>query len=146
MDYKKGEGYNFKTENKLQPMGDSLKAVHEIEADLTDSEDVEAMIKYLEDLDGDKDLKAIQQSKRPKMSIQDKVAMAMKDPAGTYIIKDGKRISLSQYMKNSKSMNNRNNFNFQDKKDARFEDGKQVGPNNTSGDYNSMVFNTKKVK
>ncbi len=43
-------------------------------------------------------------------------------------------------------MNNRNNFNFQDKKDARFEDGKQVGPNNTSGDYNSMVFNTKKVK
>ena len=146
MDYKNGEGYDFKTDNKLQPMGSDLKAVNEIEADLTDVEEVDNMIKYLEDLDGDKDLKAIQQSKRPKMTIQEKVAMAMKDPAGTYIIKDGKRISLSRYMKNSNAMNTRKNFDFQKKTDSRFENGKQVGPNNTAGDYNSMVFNTKKVK
>ena len=139
------EGYKFTGDvEEYQPMGSELKPVHEMEVtDLSDPVQVEELQKYLKELDNDPSVKALNEMKRPKMSMEQKKEMALKDPAGTFIIKDGKRISLAQYMKNSKSMNTRKNFDFQSEKENS-ELGDKA--NTSNSDNNAMVFNTKKVK
>jgi|LGOV01.1.fsa_nt_gb hypothetical protein len=133
---------------KYQPMGDGLKPANEMEiVDLADENQVQDMIDYLSKIGKDPDVKKLQQAKSPNLSVAQKLEMFKEDPAGTYIVKNGKRISIAQFMKNKNSLNTRNNFNFQkDKKDPRFADGNPNAKEIPPGDYNSMVFNQKKVK
>ena len=132
--------------DEFQPMGDKLKSVNEMEiADLTDEQQVQDMIEYLSKVSDDPDVKKLQGAKHPDLTVAQKLEMFKKDPAGTYIVKDGKRVSMSQYMKNKKSLNTRDNFNFQKEDDPRFAKGNANVANTQPDNYNSMVFNQKKV-
>lgn len=147
MERNKGEGYDFKQDNGFQPMGGKLKPIHEISADLTNEVEVEAVMKYLGELGSDKELQAIQKGKRSsKLTIQQKMEMFKKDPGGTFIVKNGKKIGLAQFSKNNKAMNSRDNFNFQEGQDPNYADGNNNVATTPNSDYNSMVNNTKKVK
>ena len=147
MERNKNEGYDFKTTGGLQPIGGTLKPQHEIEADLTKEHEVESVMNFLSGLSDDDEVQALQKKNRkPKLTIDQKIAMFKKDPGGTFIIKDGRKISLAQYAKNARAMNSRKNYDFQNSKDSNFEDGNKNVPNTPNSDYNSMVFNTKKVK
>ena len=142
------EGFKFKGEvDKYAPMGDKLKPVNEMEiADLTDETQVQEVIKYLSELNRDPEVKKLQKAKSPNHSVADNQKMFMEDPAGTYIKKDGNRVTVSQYMKNKNSSNTRDNFNFQKEGDPRFDKGNPNAQKIAPDNYNSMVFNTKKVK
>jgi hypothetical protein len=144
----KFEGYKFEgIVDEFQPMGDKLRPVHEMEiADLSDPNQVEQMIGYLSKLGKDPEVKNLQQQSHPQLTVHQKQQMFKEDPSGSYIVKDGKRVSLAQYRKNKKSMNSRNNFNFQKEGDPRFADGNKNAQKTPPKDYNSMVFHNKKVK
>lgn len=141
------EGYKAEgVVDEFQPMGNKLKPVHEMEiADLTDEQQVQDMIEYLSEIGNDPEVKKLQRAKRPNLTVAQKLEMFKKDPAGTYIVKDGKRISIAQFMKNKKSLNTRDNYNFQKEDDPRFAKGNANATNTSPDDYNSMVFNQKKV-
>lgn len=141
-------GYKFEgVTDELSPTGNELRPVNEIEVkDLTNPQEVEKMIHYLANLDEDPDYEKLSSLKHRKLSKEEFVELLKSDPGGMYANKDGKKISMSQYMKNKKSMNTRNNYEFQTGKDGRFAEGNSNLKGKDNANYQSMVFNQKKVK
>ena len=139
--------YNsYSDDEQFQQTGGQLKPKYEIEVeDLTKQGEVEELIHYLSNLKDDPDYNKLAQMKNKRMSKGQLGEMLKKDPGGTYIIKDGKRISLAQYMKNKNSQNTKSNFGYQPSKGNNPYDSKSASQKNPA-DVQAMIQNQKKVK
>ena len=147
MNDEKYENYKYDTfEEPFQTTGNELKPKNEVEVtDLSNKDEVDSMIHYLSNLEKDPDYNKLSSLKNKRMSKEEFQQMMQQDPGGTYVIKDGKRISMAQFMKNKKSQNTKANYGYQpSKKDSPY-DTVAAGKSNPS-DYQSMVNNQKKVK
>lgn len=139
-------GYKFSQgeERPYQQTGNELQPYNEVEViDLTNEQDIENVINYLNHLKDDPDYEKLSKLKNKKPTKDEFMKMLKQDPAGMFVKKDGKKVSMAQFMKNKKSQNVRKNFNYQNSKESPY--GTSGAQGKSPDGYQSMVTNQKKV-